>query len=112
MRFGSLLLLLAVMVLFSACADTAAAVTEPPETTLETAEETQPTAYQEMIPQLIAKAENEEAAWAIAQQYGIALVRYENGLAAFYTGEDPIVVMQRRQEGWPELYLNHVSHPF
>ena len=70
-----------------------------------TTEETVP-----ILPQLMARAESPEAAETIARQYGITLVRYRNGLAAFYTDEDPADVMDRRQEGWPELYLNRISH--
>lgn len=62
--------------------------------------------------QLIAKAESQEEAQAIAELYGITLVEFKRNLALFYTEEDPRAVIQRGQEnGWPELTLNHVAKP-
>ena len=54
--------------------------------------------------QLMCEAETEEEARELAQLYGIVLVRFHNGLAVFYTEEDPAAVIERgRVQGWPEL---------
>ena len=111
--------LAAVLLCLTACgrAPQPAIPEAPPVPVSETAEETAPVPVSgtteetvPILPQLIARAESPEAAEAIARQYGITLVRYRNGLAAFYTDEDPADVMDRRQEGWPELHLNRISH--
>ncbi len=61
--------------------------------------------------QLMAGAESESAAQELARLYGITLVDYRNGVALFYTEEDPREVIQRgKDNGWPELSLNRISH--
>lgn len=57
--------------------------------------------------QLMGKAETVEAAEETASLYGIALVRYNHGIAVYHTEEDPEEVIRRGEEnGWPQLYLN------
>lgn len=59
---------------------------------------------------LMAKAENQEDAEAIAELYGITLVEFKRNLALFHTDEDPREVIKRGQEnGWPELSLNYAK---
>lgn len=63
--------------------------------------------------QLMCAAESREEAQALAEQYGIALVDYRNGLATFYTEEDPRDVIRRgKDNGWQELSLNHTGKAF
>lgn len=57
---------------------------------------------------LLALTENEEAAREIAEQYGITFVTYQNGVATYYTDEDPNEVIIRGEEnGYPTLYINY-----
>lgn len=59
---------------------------------------------------LMASVESQAAAEELAQQYEITLVTYSNGLATFYTQEDPAEVIRRGQEnGWPQLSLNTIQ---
>jgi len=59
---------------------------------------------------LIASVDSQEAAEALAEQYGITLVSYEYGIATFFTEEDPQAVIARGiQNGWTELSLNHIT---
>lgn len=59
---------------------------------------------------LICSASSQEEAEAIAEQYGITLVEYSDGTAAFYTDEDPREVIRRGiEQGWTELSLNRIS---
>ena len=77
--------------------------TEPALET-ETRETIQPTVPEG---QLLCVAETREEAEEIAELYGIELIRYQEELAVYSTGEDPREVIRRGQEnGWPELSLN------
>lgn len=59
---------------------------------------------------LMACAESQEEAEALARQYGITLVAWEHGIATFHTVEDPREVIQRGiREGLPELSLNYIT---
>lgn len=58
---------------------------------------------------LMASVETEEAARAIAEQYGIELVTFENKIALYHTEESPFDVIARGQEnGYPQLSINFV----
>ena len=57
--------------------------------------------------QLIALVETEEEAESIAEQYGIELVSFTQGVAGYKTEEDPNKVIAWGQDnGYPQLYLN------
>lgn len=57
--------------------------------------------------QLMTLVETKEEAEAIAQQYGIELTYFSEGVAAFRTDEDPQTVIDRGEKnGYPQLYLN------
>ena len=59
--------------------------------------------------QLLCSVESREAAETLAEQYGIVLVEYRDGLACFYTEEDPLLVIRRgKEQGLPELSLNRL----
>lgn len=59
--------------------------------------------------QLKGRADTLEEAEEIAALYGIVLVDYQNGLALYYTDEDPEAVIARGEEnGWPQLSLNRI----
>lgn len=66
------------------------------------------------VPQNISKekplmtlANSQEDAESIAELYGITLVAWDHGVAAFFTEENPLDVIQRGlAQGWPELSLN------
>lgn len=61
--------------------------------------------------QLLCRAESLEEAESLAELYGITLVSFNDGLAVFYTEEDPRDVIQRgRDNGWPELSRNVVRY--
>ena len=58
---------------------------------------------------LMTSVETEEAARTIAEQYGIELVSFENGIALYHTEEDPFDVIARGQEnGYPQLSVNFI----
>lgn len=62
---------------------------------------------------LLYLAETREAADEIASLYGIELVSYEDGLAVYYTDEDPRNVILRGEEnGWPQLSPNYIVTPY
>ncbi len=106
--------LLAVLALsLTACGQpTAEAVSRPLETAISAETVPMETTAQPMAPQLLAKAESEAQAQEIARLYGITLVEFRRGLAAFYTEENPKDVIARREQGWPELYHNNLSQAF
>ena len=57
--------------------------------------------------QLLCLVETREEAENLAALYGIALVDFGEGVAVFYTEEDPDAVIARGLEnGWQELSLN------
>ncbi|MCI7808355.1 hypothetical protein MR626_03575 [bacterium] len=61
--------------------------------------------------QLMAGAESRQEAEELARLYGITLVDYQHQVALFFTEEDPGEVIQRgKDNGWPELSLNRISH--
>jgi len=63
--------------------------------------------------ELMASAADQGAAQALAEQYGITLVSYSDGVAVFHTDEDPQAVSDRgRAKGWPELSLNRKNKAF
>ena len=63
--------------------------------------------------QLLGAAASLEEAENLAELYGIKLVKFKNGLGRFHTGEDPKEVIRRGKEnGWPELTLNHTAKLF
>lgn len=63
--------------------------------------------------QLMAEAEDHTAAEKLAEQYGITLVEYQEGLAVFFTEEDPQEVIRRGEEnGWPQLSLNRMMNMY
>ena len=63
--------------------------------------------------ELLALVETEEEALRIAELYGIELVSFQYGVAAYHTEEDPVAVIRRGQEnGWPALEINHKMHLF
>lgn len=118
---GLLILLAAALV--SGCRKNVASETIPPKTVpAETASlETIPAPeFTETAPgeisqngQLIASAETLEEAQKLAELYGIELVDYGYHIALFRTEEDPKAVIQRgRENGWPELSLNHTAKAF
>ena len=118
---GLLILLAAALV--SGCRKNVASETIPPKTVpAETAPlETIPTpGFAETVPgdisqkgQLMASAETLEEAQKLAELYGIELVDYSYQIALFRTEEDPRAVIQRGKEnGWPELSLNHTAKAF
>lgn len=56
---------------------------------------------------LVALVDTQEEAQEIAELYGITLVSYENGVAAYHTDEDPFEVIARGNEnGYPQLSIN------
>ena len=58
--------------------------------------------------ELLCLAEDEAEAKAIAEQYGLELVDFGYGVATFHTEDDPYAVIQKgKQNGWPELSINH-----
>lgn len=57
--------------------------------------------------ELLCLTESEEEAKAIAEQYGIELVRFEYGVATFHTERDPAeLIAEGREQGWAELSVN------
>lgn len=57
---------------------------------------------------LMALVDTREEAEAIAQQYGITFVSFRDGIATFYTDEDPEQVISRgRENGYAALYINY-----
>ena len=88
-----------------------AAITQPtaPASSAPETSETGETAE----PQLMALTDTEKAAEEIAGQYGITLVSWQDGLALFFTEEDPEAVVRRGvKNGWPELSVNYQRELF
>ena len=57
--------------------------------------------------QLMALVETEEEAENIAEQYGIELASFSEGVATYKTEENPADVIARGQDcGYPQLYMN------
>ena len=64
-------------------------------------------------PQLMALTDTRAEAEEIAGQYGITLVSWQDGLALFFTEEDPETVVRRGvKNGWPELSVNYQRELF
>lgn len=62
---------------------------------------------------LIADADTQEKAQEIAEQYGIKLVSYGNGIATYQTDEDPYEVIARGEKnGYAPLSINYVQEAF
>lgn len=62
---------------------------------------------------LMAVAETEEEAQRIAEQYGIELVSFENGLALYQTNEDPFeVIAKGEKNGYTQLSINFVRSAY
>lgn len=62
---------------------------------------------------LVAEAGSQEEAQKIAEQYGITLVSYGNGIATYQTDEDLYEVIARGEEnGYPQLSINFVHEAF
>ena len=102
-------------ILLSGCAGDARP--EPTETTAIT----QPTAPAPSVPettgtgepQLMALTDTQAEAEKLARQYGITLVSWQDGLALFFTEEDPqTVVLRGAKNGWPELSINYQRELF
>lgn len=59
---------------------------------------------------LIADVGTEEEAQQIAEQYGITLASYGNGIATYQTDKDPFeVIAEGEKKGYPQLSLNLVQ---
>ncbi len=57
--------------------------------------------------ELLCLAESEEEAEKTAEQYGIELVSFRNGVAVFHTEDDPVKVIQYGiSQKWTRLSLN------
>jgi len=88
-----------------------AAITQPPALASSMPETTE--AGEAAEPQLMALTDTRAEAEDIARQYGITLVSWQDGLALFFTEEDPEAVLRRGiKNGWPELSLNHQRELF
>ncbi|MBD5518425.1 MAG: hypothetical protein HDR07_08020 [Lachnospiraceae bacterium] len=62
---------------------------------------------------LMALTETEEEAQGIAEQYGIDLVSFENGLALYQTNEDPFEVIARGEKnGYTKLSINFIRSAY
>ena len=74
-----------------------------------------PSAQMEALPvaegkELFALAETKEEAEKIAGLYGIELVEFSNGVAAFHTEENlGDVIARGEKNGWPPLEVNTVQ---
>lgn len=56
---------------------------------------------------LMAMVETEDEAEKIAEQYGIELVSFSDGVAVYQTDEKIADVIDRgREQGYPQLYMN------
>ena len=89
---------------------TATAQTHPPSTAPTAAEtETTQTAQTESSgTQLTGPAETLEEARELAEKYGVELLRWNYGVAVYYTEENPSEVNRRAEAaGLPELSINH-----
>lgn len=62
---------------------------------------------------LMTLTDSEESARVIAEQYGITFVSFQEGVATYYTDEDPNQVISRGEEnGYPTLYINYPRELF
>ena len=62
---------------------------------------------------LLCRADDEEAARAIAALYEIEFVSFSYHIATFHTDEDPRDVIKRgKQNGWTELSVNGMNYAF
>ena len=94
-------------------AEPTATAQPPPPSTAPTAAETEATQTAQTESsgtQLMGPAETLEEARELAEQYGVELLRWNYGLAVYYTEENPTEVIRRAEAaGLPELSINH-SH--
>lgn len=82
---------------------------QPPASTQPQTEETAGV----VEPQLMALTDTRAEAEEIAGQYGITLASWQDGLALFFTEEDPEAVVRRGvKNGWPELSVNYQRELF
>lgn len=85
--------------------ETAVVTTQPPAPASPAPETTE--AAETTEPQLMALTDTRAEAERIARQYGITLASWQDGLALFFTEEDPETVVRRgAKNGWPELSVN------
>lgn len=85
--------------------------TQPPAPTSSAPETTETVGAAE--PQLMALTDTRAEAEDIARQYGITLVSWREGLALFFTEEDPESVVRRgAKNGWPQLSVNYQRELF
>lgn len=105
MNLLRVLLILAVLLLFSGCQKQSADMVKPQR---DPAQQTTNELLQiDETAQLLCAVESLEEAQALAEQYGIILVDCQNGYACFYTEEDPNeVILRGKAQGWPLLSLN------
>lgn len=114
-RIAGLLILAAIL---AGCARTpaetpSAAQTQPPSTTPAMEETEQATQTQPSGTQLMGPAETLAEARELAEKYGVELLRWNYGLAVYYTEEDPAEVIRRAETaGLPELSINHSNKLF
>ena len=110
MRLFPILLSLTALLLSGCAGQAKPGPTEPAAITQPTAPATQSQTEETagaVEPQLMALTDTEKAAEEIAGQYGITLVSWQDGLALFFTEEDPEAVVRRGvKNGWPELSVN------
>ena len=86
-----------------------AVITQPPAPPVPETTETVGAAE----PQLMALTDTRAEAEDIARQYGITLVSWQDGLALFFTEEDPESVVRRGiKNGWPQLSVNYQRELF
>ena len=62
---------------------------------------------------LMSEAESKQNAKEIADVYDITFISYSDGIATYYTEEDPDVVIQRgKDRGYPLLVVDHEMKMF
>ena len=109
-KVGKILIAVLLMALLGGCTAKEPTATAPSNPTQQEAG----TVYTEPIyaeAQLLGEAGSRKDAEELAELYGITLVEYKNGVARFHTEEDPREVIRRgKDNGWPELVLNRISH--
>ena len=99
----------AILILCAACSGGNPPPSAPSNTPSLSGTQTEHTEHPTEGEELLALTDTREEAEAIAAQYGIELVSWEQKVAVFHTDQDPYTVIEEgKRNDWPPLEINAV----